>query len=114
VNTYIPERGDAAWLDLQMRSGHEQSGRCPVLILSPRPYNERTGMALVCPLTTRVKGYPFEIPSNVAGRPGAILADQVSSIDWTARNPSRIDHVPANVVDRVAATIATLIGATVR
>src|SRR5271168_1021279 len=98
MSSYVPERGDTAWIDLPTTTGHEQSGRRPVLILSPRGYNERTGLALVCPLTTRVTGYPFEIPSNVAGRPGVILADHVSSIDWTSRNPTRLERVPANLV----------------
>ena len=111
MRRYVPERGDTAWLDLPPQAGHEQSGRRPVLVLSPRRYNERTGMAIVCPLTSNVKGYPFEVPSSIGGREGAVLADHVRSIDWVARRARRINRAPTAIVDRVAALIASLISA---
>lgn len=99
VTPYVPDRGDAIWLEFTPQAGHEQAGRRPALVLSPRAYNEKVGLALVCPITSRSKGYPFEvaIPDglNVAG---VILADQVNSLDWIARRAAFIDAIPAVVI----------------
>ena len=83
---YVPRRGDIVWLDFTPQAGHEQAGHRPALVLSPQVYNERTGLALCCPITSQVKGYPFEVllPSdNVVT--GVVLADQIKSLDWRAR-----------------------------
>ena len=83
---YIPERGDAVWITLDPQAGHEQAGRRPALVLSPSAYNGRVGLALCCPITSQVKGYPFEVPLPV-GSPvsGVVGADQVKSLDWRAQ-----------------------------
>lgn len=111
MTPYVPQRGDVAWLSLSPQAGHEQAGRRPVVFLSPQSYNEKTGLAVVCPLTTKTKGYSFEVPTLVAGKQGAILADHVKNIDWVARNATRIGTLPAELVDHVASIVASLVGA---
>lgn len=83
---YVPDRGDVVWLTFDPQSGHEQAGRRPALVLSPAAYNGKTSLALVCPITSRVKGYPFEvtIPAGLSIQ-GVILSDQIKSLDWNAR-----------------------------
>lgn len=107
---YVPDRGDAIWLELTPQAGHEQSGRRPALVLSPRAYNERVGLALVCPITNQAKGYPFEveIPAGL-GVSGVVLSDQVKSMDWVARRAAFIDTVPASVVTRTLELAHTLL-----
>jgi mRNA interferase MazF len=99
---YVPARGDAVWITLDPQAGHEQAGRRPALVLSPAAYNGRVGLALLCPITGQVKGYPFEValPEKLAVS-GVVLADQVKSLDWRARNASRICAVPQEVVAHV-------------
>ena len=81
---YVPDAGDVVWLQFDPRAGHEQAGHRPALVLSPSQYNVKTGLMLCCPLTTQVKGYPFEV--RVAGaRKSVALADQLKSLDWKAR-----------------------------
>ena len=108
---YVPERGDAVWLSFDPKTGHEQAGRRPALVLSPLAYNRSIGLAVVCSMTTKVKGYPFEVLSLVAGSEGAVLADHVRSIDWIARRAKRIGAVDEAVVRRVAAIVSKLVGA---
>lgn len=109
---YIPERGDAVWITLDPQAGHEQAGRRPALVLSPSAYNGRVGLALFCPITNQVKGYPFEvlIPE---GSPvtGVVGADQVKSLDWRARQATRIGEVPKEVVDQVLQRLQVLLTA---
>lgn len=107
---YVPERGDIVWLDVHPHAGHEQAGRRPGLVLSPAAYNERVGLALMCPVTTREKGYPFEV-SIPAGLPvhGVVLVDQVRSLDWRVRNASEICSVPTYVLDSVKRLLETLL-----
>jgi mRNA interferase MazF len=107
---YIPERGDAVWITLDPQAGHEQAGRRPALVLSPSAYNGRVGLALFCPITSQVKGYPFEVPLP-AGSPvtGVVGADQVKSLDWRARRAARIGAVPEEVVDQVMQRLQTLL-----
>lgn len=103
---YVPERGDAVWITLDPQAGHEQAGRRPALVLSPSAYNGRVGLALLCPITSQVKGYPFEVPLP-AGLPvaGVVGADQVKSLDWRARKATRIGAIPeeVNVINLIAA-----------
>jgi mRNA interferase MazF len=107
---YVPERGDAVWITLDPQAGHEQAGRRPALVLSPSAYNGRVGLALLCPITNRAKGYPFEVPVP-AGLPvsGVIGADQVKSLDWRARKATRIGVVPAEIVAQVLQRLQTLL-----
>lgn len=108
--TYVPERGDVVWLEFDQTSGHEQGGRRPGVVLSPRSYNKRVGLALVCPITSRVKGYPFEVvlPSGLAVE-GAVLADQPRSMDWQARSAARVCPLPQYVIDEVIAKLDALL-----
>jgi mRNA interferase MazF len=107
---YVPERGDAVWITLDPHAGHEQAGRRPALVLSPSAYNGRVGLALLCPITTQVKGYPFEVPLP-AGLPvaGVVGADQVKSLDWRARKATRIAAVPKEIVAQVVTRLQTLL-----
>jgi len=108
---YVPSRGDVVWLEFDPQAGAEQSGRRPALVVSPRAYNGRVGLALCCPLTTRVKGYPFEV-ALPAGSPaeGVILADQLKSLDWRARRAKKFAEVPDAVLAEVLGKIGTLVG----
>jgi mRNA interferase MazF len=107
---YVPERGDLVRLSFEAQAGHEQSGRRPAMVVSPREYNRKVGLALFCPLTTRVKGYPFEvaIPEKLKVR-GAVLSDQLRSLDWRARRVRRIGRAPAAVVQEALAKAASLL-----
>jgi len=107
---YIPERGDAVWITLDPHAGHEQAGRRPALVLSPSAYNGRVGLALFCPITSQVKGYPFEVPLP-AGLPvsGVVGADQVKSLDWRARKAARIGAVSDEVLAQVLQRLQTLL-----
>jgi mRNA interferase MazF len=107
---YVPSRGHAIWLSFDPRLGHEQSGRRPALVISPAAYNEKVGLALVCPVTSRVKGYPFEavLPSG-CGVTGVVLSDQVKSLDWMERKAEYICEVPASVMREVLAKLRTLV-----
>jgi mRNA interferase MazF len=100
--TYVPERGDIVWITLNPQVGHEQAGRRPVLVLSPGAYNAKVSLALLCPITTQIKGYPFEvvIPGGLAVS-GAVLADQVKSLDWRAREAEFACRLPAETVREV-------------
>lgn len=106
-----PDRGDLVWLDFDPQAGSEQAGRRPALVLSPRIYHERTRLAVVCPITSRAKGFPFEVPLP-AGLPigGVVLADHVKSVDRTARRLERAGAVPPAVLRDVLARVAPLLG----
>jgi mRNA interferase MazF len=107
---YVPERGDAVWITLDPQAGREQAGRRPSLVLSPAAYNGRVGLALMCPITNQVKGYPFEV-ALPEGLPvgGVALADQVKCLDWGARKAARICVVPQNVVVQVLTRLNALL-----
>lgn len=108
--TYVPDRGHAVWLAFDPQLGHEQAGRRPALVLSPGSYNEKVGLALVCPITTRVKGYPFEVEMpKRSDVDGVVLSDQVESLDWAVRRAEFICEVPGHVVRDVLAKLRTLI-----
>ena len=106
---YVPSRGDFVWLQFDPQAGHEQAGLRPALVVSPKSYSRTVGLALFCPITNQVKGYPFEVvlPAGLKVT-GAVLADQVKSLDWRARNARRIGSAPAEVVEIVVAKIASL------
>lgn len=98
----IPDRGDAVWITLNPQTGHEQAARRPAIVLSPAGYNGKVGLALLCPITSHVKGYPFEVRlSSDPPVSGVILADQVKSLDWRARNTEIICRLPGAVVIEV-------------
>lgn len=106
-----PDRGDLVWLQFHPRTGHEQAGKRPALTLSPRSYNAKVGLALFCPVTSRRKGYPFEVPLPAGGTiEGVVLSDAVKSLDWRARGARRAGRAPAHVVDEVVAKLGALLG----
>ena len=106
---YAPDRGDLVWLEFNPQAGHEQAGRRPALVISPGAYNRRVGLGLFCPVTSQVKGYPFEValPSRLPVA-GVVLSDQVKSLDWRARKARRIAKASPAVADEVLAKLATL------
>ena len=108
---YIPDRGDLVWVNFNPQKGHEQANRRPAIVLTPQTYNKKTSLAIVCPLTSHVKGYPFEVripPGLPVG--GVVLADQVKSLDWRVRKAKRIGAAPPEVTRNVLAKIHALVG----
>lgn len=109
ARTYVPDSGDVVWLAFSPQAGREQAGHRPALVLSPASYNGKTSMMLCCPMTTQIKGYPFEVV--VGGNPpSAILSDQVKSLDWRVRGAKRKGTVPAAVLNEVRGKVLALIG----
>jgi mRNA interferase MazF len=107
---YVPDRGDIVWLNFTPQAGHEQAGHRPALVLSPAQYNAASGLMLCCPMTTQVKGYPFEVPVDApGGQSGVVLADQVKSVDWKARRAQRKGRASDAVVADVLARIQALL-----
>ena len=107
---YTPDRGDAIWITLNPQAGHEQAGRRPALVLSPAAYNHKAGLVVACPITSQVKGYPFEvaIPAGLKIS-GVVLSDQVKSLDWKARQAELICKLPAPTVDEALQKLNTLL-----
>ena len=109
MDAYIPRRGDAVWLSFDPQSGHEQKGRRPALVLSPESYNRKTGLAILCPITSQIKGYPFEVRVPQGHEvSGVVLADQVKSLDWKARRATFCCALPPEVVHDVLNRLGTL------
>ena len=110
VDGYTPDRGDVVWLSISPQAGHEQAGRRPALIISPRAYNQRVGLAICCPIKSQMKGYPFEVSLGTEGRTrGVVLSDQVKSLDWRARRAEFIECAPAAVTGEVLGKLGTLV-----
>jgi len=108
---FVPEAGDFVWLTFDPQAGREQAGRRPALVLSPRAYNAKSGLALVCPITNQAKGYPFEVAVAAGqGATGVILADHVKSVDWKARRAEKLGHCTPEVIEEVRAKLAPLLG----
>ncbi len=107
---YIPERGDIVWLEFTPQAGHEQAGHRPAVVLSPRNYNKASGLALMCPMTTQVKGYPFEVRITSGSRVSVALADQLKSLDWSARKATRKGQVSEDELAEIQAKAKALIG----
>ena len=106
---YVPEAGEIVWLNFTPQAGHEQAGHRPALVLSPAAYNDKTSLMLCCPLTTQIKNYPFEV--LITGTPqNVVLADQVKSLDWRARNATRKGAVSPEELADVRAKILALVG----
>lgn len=107
---YVPDRGDAIWINLDPQSGREHAGRRPAIVLSPSQYNGRVGLALICPITNRVKRYPFEVEIP-AGLPvtGVVLADHVKSLDWRTRQAQFVCAISEDVVRRIVQRITPLL-----
>ncbi|RYF55003.1 MAG: endoribonuclease MazF [Comamonadaceae bacterium] len=106
---YVPEAGDIVWLHFDPQAGHEQAGHRPALVVSPASYNGKLGLMICCPLTTQIKGYPFEV--LIAGRTASVaLADQIKSLDWVARRAKSKGKVSAHELAEVRAKIVALVG----
>lgn len=106
----VPGRGDLVWVDFSPQSGHEQAGRRPAVVLSPAEYNRLVGLAIVCPITSRVKGYKFEvaIPPGLAIS-GVVLADQVRSLDWRSRKAEWVASLPEAAIDEILTKLRILL-----
>ena len=110
MRKYVPERGDIVWINMNPQIGHEQAGRRPAVVLSPTAYNRKVGLALLCPVTNQIKGYPFEvvIPEGLDVS-GAILSDQVKTLDWKRRNAEFFIKIPETVVLEVLKKLNVLL-----
>jgi mRNA interferase MazF len=108
--SYVPDSGDLVWLDFNPQVGREQAKRRPALVLSPQAYNRKVGLVIVCPITSKVKGYPFEV-QLLPDLPisGVILADQIKSMDWRVRRIEFISQLPPVIVREVVAKVRTLL-----
>ena len=106
---YVPEAGDLVWLEFDPQAGHEQAGRRPALVISPAIYNAKAGLMVCCPMSTRVKGYPFEVKTSADGVDGVVLSDQVKSLDWKQRRARKKGRVEASVLHEVRAKIKALL-----
>ncbi|TVS05662.1 MAG: endoribonuclease MazF [Cyanobium sp. PLM2.Bin73] len=107
---YRPDRGDLVWLEFTPQTGSEQAGRRPALVISPKAYNAKVGLALFCPVTSRIKGYPFEVSlPEGSGVIGVVLADQLKSLDWRARKAKLIERASPEVLALVTARILPLL-----
>jgi mRNA interferase MazF len=98
---YVPRRGDIVWLNFNPQAGHEQAGKRPAIVLSPKEYNRKTSLIIACPITSKVKGYPFEVRLEGNKIDGVILSDQVKSLDWKIRNAQLVEQATANVISEV-------------
>ena len=106
-DSYVPEAGDIVWLHFSPQAGHEQAGHRPALVLSPTIYNKKRGMMICCPMTSKIKGYPFEV---IIGHESAVLSDQVKSLDWRARKAKHKGAVSPAELQAVRAKIKVLLG----
>ena len=108
--SYIPDRGDIVWINFTPQAGHEQRGKRPALILSPKIYNEKTSLCICLPITSKIKGYPFEVklPEGLAIE-GVVLSDQIKNLDFSAREISFVCKVDSHVVENVQKNVLALI-----
>jgi len=106
---YAPDEGEIVWLNFTPQSGHEQAGRRPAVVLSPKAYNQRSGLLLCVPITNQIKGYPFEVPLSGDGASGAALADQVKSLDWKSRQAQRKGQATSAELAEIKAKVKALL-----
>ncbi|MGA2170569.1 MAG: type II toxin-antitoxin system PemK/MazF family toxin [Terracidiphilus sp.] len=114
VTPYVPDTGDIVFMDFDLQIGREQAKRRPALVLTDLRYNRASGLAVVCPLTTKVKPYPFTLPITVGGVEGAILVDQLKSMDWAGRGAVFHSKAPAFTISKVRQYIAVLLQIPIR
>lgn len=111
ARAYVPDAGDLVWLTFDPQAGHEQRGRRTALILSPRTYNAKAHLAIACPITSHVKGYPFEVALPRDGAvTGVVLADHVKNLDWNARRVEFAATAPVDVLTDVRERLRVLLG----
>ncbi|MDD5336575.1 MAG: endoribonuclease MazF [Rhodoferax sp.] len=106
---YVPDSGDVVWLEFDPQAGHEQAGHRPALVVSPASYNGKTGLMVCCPMSTKIKGYPFEVLTSVGDVEAVVLSDQVKSLDWKIRRAKKKGSVTAEVMLHVRAKIKALL-----
>lgn len=106
---YVPDTGEVVWLEFDPQAGHEQAGHRPALVISPASYNGKTGLMVCCPLSTKVKGHPFEVVTQIDGVDCAVLSDQVKSLDWKVRRAKKKGVVSADVLVHVKAKLKALL-----
>ncbi len=109
LGTYCPKKGDVIWLDFDPQAGQEQAGRRPALIISGQRYNQVTGLAMVCPITTKVKGYPFEVGLTGTITTGVVLSNHLKSLDWKVRKAEFIEECPKLILEDVLAKIQAIL-----
>ena len=106
---YIPERGDIVWLNFNPQTGHEQKGKRPAIVISPKEYNEKTGLGIFCPITSKMKGYPFEVKIENKKISGVILSDQIKSLDWRTRETEFIIKATTGIVEQIIDKVGVLL-----
>jgi mRNA interferase MazF len=106
---YVPDAGDVVWLQFDPQAGHEQAGHRPALVISPASYNTKAGLMVCCPMSTKVKGHPFEVVTEIDGAESAVLSDQVKSLDWRIRRAKKKTSVTAEVMLHVRAKMKALL-----
>ena len=109
VKNYVPDKGDIVWLNFNPQSGHEQMGRRPAIVVSPIEYNKKVGLGLFCPITSKEKGYPFEVRIENRVINGVVLSDQIKNLDWNIREIEFIIKAKANEIDEVINKIKAII-----
>jgi mRNA interferase MazF len=109
VKSYIPDKGDLVWLNFTPQSGHEQSGRRPAVVISPEEYNGKTGLGIFCPVSSKVKGYPFEVKIKNDLISGAVLSDHIKKLDWESRKAEFISKVTETELEEILEKIKALI-----
>ncbi|MFN8944455.1 MAG: endoribonuclease MazF [Pseudobdellovibrionaceae bacterium] len=107
--SYVPHRGDIVWLNFTPQAGHEQRGTRPALVLSPEKYNKKTGLAICCPITSSIKGYPFEVVVSGKKINGAVLSDHLKNLDWKVRKAKFIEKASDDIVSQCSLKISALI-----
>lgn len=107
--SYVPSRGDIVWLNFTPQAGHEQMGTRPALVISPEKYNKKTGLAICCPITSNIKGYPFEVGISGKKINGVVLSDHLKNLDWKARKAKFIEKAPKDVIEQCSMKISVLI-----
>lgn len=107
--SYIPDRGDIAWVNFDPIRGHEQGGKRPAFVVSSRVYNGKSHMALICPITSKAKNYPFEVPIAINKIKGVILTDQVRNVDWVNRKVEFVGKVDVEIIKMVQDRLVRLI-----
>ena len=109
MEKYSPERGDIVWLNFDPQSGHEQKGKRPAVVISPKEYNEKVGLGLFCPITSKIKNYPFEVKIEYEKIDGVILSDQIKNLDWKTREIEFITKLTSEKIDEVISKISVLL-----
>ena len=107
--THIPDTGEVVWLEFDPQAGHEQAGHRPALVISPASYNGKTGLMVCCPMSTKIKGHPFEVVTQVDGVDCAVLSDQVKSLDWKVRRAKKKAAVDEEALVHVRAKMKALL-----